>query len=86
MRIIQCESKEMAIRTVAGMVIEKIESHPDAVIGLATGKTMEPVYAEIVKEVTSQNLEKCFSSCLMNIWGYLMVMFLVLSIISKRMS
>ena len=60
MRIIQCESKEMAIRTVAGMVIEKIESHPDAVIGLATGKTMEPVYAEIVKEVTSQNLEKCF--------------------------
>lgn len=49
MRIIQCESKEEAIRVVAGIVLDKIESHPEAVIGLATGKTMEPVYAEIVK-------------------------------------
>lgn len=47
MRIIQCGSKEEAIETVASMVFEKVESHPTAVIGLATGRTMEPVYARI---------------------------------------
>ena len=48
MRIIQCDSKDEAIRTVAAMMIEKIESHPEAVIGLATGRTMEPVYEALV--------------------------------------
>lgn len=59
MRIIQCESKEEAARVVAGIVLDKIESHPEAVIGLATGKTMEPVYAEIVKSSTT-SFEKNF--------------------------
>lgn len=60
MRIIQCESKEMAIQTVSGMVMEKIGSHPDAVIGLATGKTMEPVYAEMVKKARPDLFHKSF--------------------------
>jgi glucosamine-6-phosphate deaminase len=59
MRIVQCDSKEEAVRTVAGMVLDKLESHPNAVIGLATGRTMEPVYAEIVKSGNAL-LEKCF--------------------------
>lgn len=60
MRIIQCNSTEEAIETVAGMVVEKIQSHPSSVIGLATGRTMEPVYAEIVKQSNGINFEKCF--------------------------
>jgi glucosamine-6-phosphate deaminase len=59
MRIILSESKEEAIRTVAGIVVEKVESHPEAVIGLATGRTMEPVYAEIVK-TSPATFEKSF--------------------------
>lgn len=60
MRIIQCTSKEMAIQTVASMVLEKIASHPEAVIGLATGKTMEPVYAELARALNQSNLHKTF--------------------------
>lgn len=60
MRIIQCNSKLEAIEAVASMVVEKIESHPSSVIGLATGRTMEPVYASIVKQSTNVNFQKCF--------------------------
>lgn len=49
MRIIQCDSKEQAINAVASMVLEKISAHPASVIGLATGRTMEPVYASLAK-------------------------------------
>lgn len=47
MRIIQCDSKEEAIGVVAGMMAEKLQAHPASVIGLATGRTMEPVYAKL---------------------------------------
>jgi glucosamine-6-phosphate deaminase len=62
MRIIQCESKEEAIQTVASIILEKILSHPASVIGLATGRTMEPVYASFVQSVKTQNvsLDKSF--------------------------
>ena len=62
MRIILSDSTAEAIQTVALLVIEKMESHPSAVIGLATGRTMEPVYAEMVKlkNEKSLNLEKNF--------------------------
>ncbi|WPU65779.1 glucosamine-6-phosphate deaminase [Peredibacter starrii] len=56
MRIIQCDSTAEAIQTVALLVIEKMESHPTAVIGLATGRTMEPVYAEMAKLKTEKSL------------------------------
>lgn len=60
MRIIQCNSKEQAIETVASMVVEKIQSHPASVIGLATGRTMEPVYASIVDQSKDVSFEKTF--------------------------
>lgn len=44
MRIIQCSSTEEAVATTAGIILEKIESEPSSVIGLATGRTMEAVY------------------------------------------
>lgn len=62
MRIILSRSTEEAIQTVAQMVLEKIESNPSTVIGLATGRTMEPVYAEMVKQTGLKPfaLEKSF--------------------------
>lgn len=62
MRIIQCKSKQEAIETVATMVVERIESHPTSVIGLATGRTMEPVYASMVELVNKSEakFDKCF--------------------------
>ncbi len=62
MRIIQCQSKEEAIKYVSTLVIEKIESKPNAVIGLATGRTMIPVYADmkILLEKSHYSFKKCF--------------------------
>ena len=62
MRIIQCQSTEEAVTTVASMVLEKVQSHPASVIGLATGRTMEPVYASLVEQAkkTNLNLDKAF--------------------------
>ncbi len=50
MRIIMSQSKEEAIKVVADMILERVQSHPTSVIGLATGKTMEPVYQTLVAE------------------------------------
>lgn len=59
MRIILSKSTEEAVDTTTTMVLDRIVSHPDIVIGLATGRTMEPVYAEWVararKESTKMN-------------------------------
>ncbi|MFP5385319.1 MAG: glucosamine-6-phosphate deaminase [Bacteriovoracia bacterium] len=62
MRIIQCGSKEEAIETVASMLVEKVESHPETVVGLATGRTMEPVYEALVSKVreTGVSLSQSF--------------------------
>lgn len=57
MRIIQCDSREEAINTVASMVLEKVSAHPSAVIGLATGRTMEPVYAALIQEVRNLKID-----------------------------
>jgi glucosamine-6-phosphate deaminase len=64
MRIIQCDSKIAAINAVATMVIEKIQSHPGPVIGLATGKTMVPVYEVLVEHSKEVNFNKCFFTML----------------------
>ena len=62
MRIIQCRSTSEAVETVSSILIEKIENLPRAVIGLATGKTMEPLYAKLSKlsRQSATSLEKCF--------------------------
>lgn len=62
MKIILSHSKQEAIDTVAGIVLERIEAHPASVIGLATGRTMEPVYERWVEEARSRSLDhsKCF--------------------------
>lgn len=62
MRIILSDSKEEAVLKVAERVVEKIQSRPASVIGLATGRTMEPLYAAWAKLAQDQKLDqsKCF--------------------------
>ncbi len=57
MRILLAKSTHEAVSIVATMVADKLMSHPNAVIGLATGRTMEPVYAELVSLAKSRNLQ-----------------------------
>ncbi len=55
-------STQEAVTTVATMVLDRISSHPNSVIGLATGKTMEPVY-DIWANLASEKKiahDKCF--------------------------
>lgn len=49
MRIIQCLSKNEAISITASLILEKVKALTNPVIGLATGKTMVPVYLELAK-------------------------------------
>lgn len=62
MRIIISDSTEQAVDAVTTRVLDKLLSHPASVIGLATGRTMEPVYAQWVKEARERklNLERAF--------------------------
>jgi glucosamine-6-phosphate deaminase len=62
MRVILAESFEEAVNTVSTMVVERVLSHPTSVIGLATGRTMEPVYASWAKlmGVLRPDISKCF--------------------------
>jgi glucosamine-6-phosphate deaminase len=57
MRIILADSTSEAVKTVTTIVMDKISSHPSSVIGLATGRTMEPVYAQLVNEAKEQSLK-----------------------------
>src|SRR5690606_25715721 len=42
---------------VSRTLVEKIQSKPDVVLGLATGGTMEPVYARFVEQARAQRLD-----------------------------
>ena len=42
---------------VSALLAQKIRSNPAAVLGLATGSTMEPIYARFVQEVQQGNLD-----------------------------
>lgn len=58
MRIVLSESTADAVNAVTTILIDKINSQPNSVIGLATGRTMEPVYADLAKK--ELNLKKSF--------------------------
>ena len=49
MQIIQCQSKDEAVLKVASILFENMTDTSKNVFGLATGRTMEPVYAELVR-------------------------------------
>lgn len=56
------DSTQEAVDTVATMVLERISSHPSSVIGLATGRTMEPVYEKWAASAEASGVDhsKCF--------------------------
>jgi len=62
MRIILSKSTEEAVDTVTTIILDKLASHPSMVLGLATGRTMEPVYAEWVAKVRANpiKMDKAF--------------------------
>jgi glucosamine-6-phosphate deaminase len=57
MRIILSKSTEEAVDAVTTIVMDKITSHPNIVMGLATGRTMEPVYAEWVARAQKNSIK-----------------------------
>lgn len=57
MRIILSESIAQAAERVAETMVERIESHPTSVIGLATGNTMVPVYAAWVRLARERSID-----------------------------
>lgn len=57
MRIIQCGSKEEAVSVVSSLIEERISAHPSSVIGLATGRTMIPVYERLAASSMESGLD-----------------------------
>ncbi len=53
MRIIQAGSRTEAVHLVAQILLERVQSNPSSVLGLATGQTMVPVYAELSNAQTT---------------------------------
>jgi glucosamine-6-phosphate deaminase len=62
MHVVLSQSTQEAVAAVVTKLLDRVSSHPNLVIGLATGKTMEPVYELWVKEARSRKIdhEKCF--------------------------
>jgi glucosamine-6-phosphate deaminase len=56
MRIIITKSTTEAIDIVSGMLLDKLENKENQVLGLATGKTMEPVYKSLVEKINLGHL------------------------------
>jgi glucosamine-6-phosphate deaminase len=61
MEVIIQSNEEYAARTVAEFIAQAVAAKPDLVLGLATGCTMEPVYAELVRKHQDEGLD--FSRC-----------------------
>lgn len=57
MRVVLSPSLEEAATKVAETFVERIESHPASVIGLATGNTMVPVYAAWVRLARERRID-----------------------------
>jgi glucosamine-6-phosphate deaminase len=56
MRIIISKSTTEAIDIVSGMLFNKLENKQSQVLGLATGKTMEPVYKSLAEKISLGHL------------------------------
>ncbi len=61
MKILTTESSQEAARLTAQIILERIEGHPRSVLGLATGKTMEPVYKALAQE--AERTHQKFTDC-----------------------
>ncbi|MFV0292004.1 MAG: glucosamine-6-phosphate deaminase [Paracoccus sp. (in: a-proteobacteria)] len=50
MKVLICESHDAAIYRTAGLIADHVQARPDAVLGLATGGTMLPLYEKLVEQ------------------------------------
>lgn len=57
MRVLICHDTEAAVRRAADLLCQTITARPQAVLGLATGGTMEPVYALLRDRIASGALD-----------------------------
>ena len=57
MRVLLGQSTAEAVNIVVDIVLERMKSDPKLVLGLATGRTMEPVYAGLVKKIREENFD-----------------------------
>lgn len=62
MKIISAHSTIEAVDIVSSLILEKLIERPSSIIGLATGKTMVPVYSKLATKVseTKPNLDQAF--------------------------
>ena len=56
MEIVICKTKEEASKIAADMITEAVRSNPKIVLGLATGSTPVPMYAEMAKAVKAKKV------------------------------
>jgi glucosamine-6-phosphate deaminase len=61
MEVIVQPTEELAVRLAARLVEEQVGQKPDSVLGLATGRTMEALYAELVRLHAAGRID--FSQC-----------------------
>ena len=47
MEVVVCKSTDAAVKLTAALLADAVKAKPDLVLGLATGRTMEAVYAEL---------------------------------------
>lgn len=57
MRILLSSSPQEAVSIVAQMILDRIGQNPSVVLGLATGRTMGPVYAFLVKALLENKVD-----------------------------
>ena len=56
MKLLILESTEHAIRQISELILGKIAKNPDLVLGLATGRTMDPLYDHMVKHSQARQI------------------------------
>ena len=49
MEVVVCKSTDAAVKLTAALLADAVKAKPDLVLGLATGRTMEAVYAELAE-------------------------------------
>ena len=57
MEVIITESKQAAEETTANIIASKVQKTPDALLGLATGRTMESLYSILIQKHQNENLD-----------------------------
>ena len=57
MQVIIRPTKEAASELAAAIIADRVRKHADSVLGLATGRTMERLYAKLVRKHKEENLD-----------------------------